>query len=134
VAAYRARSGGLEAQYAAVARGGGVVDLARSCGLPLDTPLNRYPLLARDREQRDGLSQQLQGYGASRFYGSVLPDVPGLQEVLGAADPCPRAREFADRVLTLPTHDGVYPLDVAAIGRVLSQNRLQADTPIREIA
>jgi len=134
VAAYRARSGGIEAQYAAMGLTGGLVDLARSCGLPPAAPLSRYPLLAPEAASRDALCERLRNFGASPFYGRILPEVEGLEELLAGAGPFPVAREFAARLLTLPTHDGVRATDVGAIRRVLGGGPLRTMKPVGESA
>jgi dTDP-4-amino-4,6-dideoxygalactose transaminase len=135
VSAYRARGSGAERQYSAMTFAKGVVDLARSCGLPGSAPLSRYPLLLPDAEARDRAWSELEWHGVSRFYGAALPEVAGLEELLGASrDEFPVARDFAARLLTLPTHDGVRQRDVAAIGRLLGGGQVTVVKPLRESA
>lgn len=134
VAAYRARGAVIEAQYATVVPSRGVVDLARSCGVASGTGLSRYPFLAPDRGTRDGLVERLGAYGASRFYGRILPEIAGVQELLGSDESFPHARQFADRLFTLPTHDGVRALDVTAMGRLLGSQPFPVSVPLRESA
>ena len=84
-------------------------DLPLQCGVPLENALLRYPILLPDRESRDACWRALEarGLGASRLYGTVLPEIKNAPEGLGSADLFPGAREFANRLLTLPLHDAV---------------------------
>ncbi len=72
--------------------------------------LLRYPLLCRDRAQRDAIWQALHngGLGATAMYQRVLPEVEGVGEVT-VAGALSGARHFAGRLLTLPVHAGVGP-------------------------
>jgi hypothetical protein len=135
VSAYRARGSGAERQYAAMPFARGIVDLARSCGVPASVPLSRYPLLLPDAEGRDRVWAELEPHGVSRFYGVALPEVAGLEAMLGPSrDDFPVARDFAARLLTLPPHDGVRQRDVAAIGRLLGGGQTTVVKPLRESA
>lgn len=70
--------------------------------------LLRYPVLCDDLQQRNALCKRLLeiGVGATALYQKILPDIPGVptcdtrRELHGA-------RAFADRLLTLPSHDRV---------------------------
>ena len=75
-------------------------------------PLLRYPLLLPDRLSRDRALAALDaaGLGASAMYGFALADLPGMPQLeITAID---NARDFADRLLTLPTHEDVTEADV----------------------
>jgi dTDP-4-amino-4,6-dideoxygalactose transaminase len=66
----------------------------------------RLAVLAPDVAAREGAMGQLDalGAGASRFYPASLDQVEPLQPHLAEPANCPRARELAARVFTLPTH------------------------------
>jgi hypothetical protein len=81
--------------------------------LALDAPSSPLPpeplrlaLLASDRQARDRLVGHLSGagLGASRFYGSALPELPGIPDVVGRQGPFPNANALGGRLFTLPTH------------------------------
>jgi hypothetical protein len=72
---------------------------------PEPEPL-RLALLAPDRSSRDALVTALEraGLGATRLYGTELPQVSGVPESVRAQGPFPNARRLAARIFTLPTH------------------------------
>jgi len=83
------------------------------CGTELP-PLIRYPFLATTKEQADKLHfvSKHYGLGVSRMYQKPLNEMEGLDSVFKEQGPFPNAKEFADLLLTLPTHPGVpanYP-------------------------
>ncbi|GAA0839846.1 hypothetical protein GCM10009113_03960 [Marinobacter szutsaonensis] len=56
------------------------------------------------------------GIGANAFYERVLPeivDAPAVNHLLAGA--YPEATDFASRLVTLPTHEGVTEKDVEVI-------------------
>lgn len=71
--------------------------------------LLRYPVLCRDAGLRDRLLKALKPLGASAFYNSGLAAVEGVAELLNDPPALPEAAAFAQRLLTLPLHDGVKP-------------------------
>ena len=94
-----------------------VIDLPRTHGVPADCALLRYPILVRSRSRRDELYTQMRkfGLGASTLYTRALPDIEGVSAHVSTNEiPC--ARDFADRLLTLPTHEDV---DEAMIRRTV---------------
>lgn len=97
-----------------------MVDLPRSLEA-LARRLLRYPLLCRDREIRDRLLVRLAdaGLGATAMYREALPWVPGVAPVLGTIPALPGARAFAERLLTLPVHDGVNRRDIERMGTII---------------
>ena len=101
----------------------GVMDLAvTACGEALPRLL-RYPILCKSLALRDELYGCLHrtGLGPSRMYPAPLPVIPGLAEPLGNQGPFPNAQAFAERILTLPTHDGVRSRDVERMARVFRE-------------
>lgn len=92
-------------------------------------PRLRYALLAPDRDLRDQAVEELnyQGIGANRFYGCILPEIGDMQALgVGGDGNYPNASDFAARLITLPTHEGVTQADlnriVSVLKRVGSQN------------
>ncbi len=85
----------------------GSVDLAAQSGVRAQRLL-RYPILLPDRAQRDVLLDRMtqEGLGATVMYGKVLPDIDGVDAATDSP-PLTNARQFADRLLTLPVHAGV---------------------------
>jgi dTDP-4-amino-4,6-dideoxygalactose transaminase len=112
MAAQRKLARGLEALDLAARQ---VTDLPRACEVPKERRLLRYPLLIGGAGNRDRVYQALRGcgLGPSGMYPSALPAIPGLERVLAGQGPFPEAEAFARRLLTLPTHAGVRPEDVA---------------------
>ncbi|HDZ38856.1 MAG TPA: hypothetical protein ENH62_11300 [Marinobacter sp.] len=92
-------------------------------GLVASSPiLLRYPLLAPSRQSRDKALLELNraGIGASAFYGQALPAIEGAGEfVTVAASSFPCACDFADRLITLPTHEDVRNGDVESVADIL---------------
>ncbi len=91
----------------------GWIDLPHSIVQGAIPPLLRYALLAPDRAVRDRVLGKLDRFGASRFYGCALPDLPGMPPVESSG--IDEARRFADRVLTLPVHSDVDEPAIKAI-------------------
>lgn len=110
--------------------GKGWVQLAPECfneaaleGLVLPLPiLLRYPLLAPSREVRDKSLRELNGagIGASAFYAQALPAIDGVGEfVANTTSAFPNACDFAERLITLPTHEGVLTADIHVVADTL---------------
>lgn len=87
-------------------------------------PRLRYPLLAPDKNQRDKLVKELndRGIGASSFYARILPEIVNAS-VLGAvsSNDFLMAKAFSERLLTLPTHEGVRAEDVDRVVSVFKR-------------
>ena len=83
--------------------------------------LLRYPILLPNREVRDQVLQRLQraGLGATALYGSALIDIDGVAAHVTVSGTLTGAKQFAERLLTLPTHAGVEPRDVQMMGELL---------------
>ena len=99
-----------------------VVDLPGACGAPLNRRLLRYPLLL-DIAVRDRVYQRLKqaGLGPSIMYPSSLPKIVGVSDLLDEGLCFPNAEDFASRVLTLPTHNGVSGNDIDKMKAILSE-------------
>ena len=91
----------------------GWIDLPRSIMHDEIPALLRYGLLAPDRAVRDRVLRELDRFGASRFYGLALPDLPDMPPVESSG--IDEARRFADRLLTLPVHSDVDEPAIKAI-------------------
>lgn len=117
----RARSPVQGAMAEMLARFSGITVLP-GCSSPGPAPrLLRYPLLCNSKALRDDLHRALTtaGLGSSVMYGQTLADLPGMP-------PCRHselrhARDFADRLLTLPVHSGVQTQDLSRIEQVLAE-------------
>jgi dTDP-4-amino-4,6-dideoxygalactose transaminase len=84
----------------------------------------RYALLAPGRGTRDKAIEALNnvGIGANAFYGGALPDLDGVSDVLvGSGGDYPVAESFADRLLTLPSHEDVTDRDISLIAATLDK-------------
>lgn len=68
--------------------------------------LLRYPLLTKSADTRVALWQQLDvaGLGVTAMYRCALPEVHGVEGKFDLFADYPNARNFAGRLLTLPTH------------------------------
>lgn len=99
----------------------GVMDLPTLAGTRAGRLL-RYPVLMPDRQTRDAAWRKLRdlGLGATSLYQQVMPAVEGLPDIGAQARDFPRARRFADRLLTLPVHSAVRPHHVEQVRRVLA--------------
>ncbi|WP_166259681.1 DegT/DnrJ/EryC1/StrS family aminotransferase [Marinobacter salicampi] len=89
----------------------------------LQPRLLRYPVLAPSRPIRDRALALLNraGIGANAFYGTTLPQIAGLEHLPGfSSDAFPNARDFADRLLTLPVHEDVTSADIERTADILS--------------
>jgi dTDP-4-amino-4,6-dideoxygalactose transaminase len=87
--------------------------------------LLRYPILLPSRTARDGALAMLsvRGMGASAFYRTPLTRVAGVPESVRAQPVAADTESFADRLLTLPLHDGVRASDLARMVRILKRSR-----------
>jgi dTDP-4-amino-4,6-dideoxygalactose transaminase len=105
----------------AIARGGKshIVDLPLTHGVPADYALLRYPILAGSKALRDEIHARLRqaGLGASTMYAQALPDIERVGPLVTVQSDLAHARDFAARLLTLPTHEDV---DDATIERTAS--------------
>ncbi|MDX1552508.1 MAG: DegT/DnrJ/EryC1/StrS family aminotransferase [Marinobacter sp.] len=84
----------------------------------------RYGLLAPDRESRDAAIEALtgKGIGANAFYGRPLRDIEGVSSCVGGSSrEYPNAKSFADRLVTLPSHEDVTDRDLAIISATLDK-------------
>lgn len=102
-----------------------MVDLSLVNAVPVGSLL-RYPLLLDNQSKRDDLLIALTraGVSASIMYRTTLCEVPGVPGELegmsrGADDV---ARDFASRLLTLPTHSGLSREWVDTIVKVIARH------------
>jgi len=93
-----------------------LVNLPAACGVPAQQRLLRYPLLV-DAAVRNRMVARLgeAGMGVSVMYPGILPAIPGLETLLAGQGPFPAAEQFANQLLTLPTHVGVCGADIQKI-------------------
>ncbi len=111
---YRRRERRVEEALATlVAQAPGISSLPALCGAT--GPFLRYPVLARDAEHAKTLMQRLDGLGVTRLYEVPLVGIDGVEALVSVRGDTPNARDFASRLLTLPTHEDVTNADLAAI-------------------
>jgi len=99
---------------------GRITGLPAACETRRDRPLLRYPFLVDSKERNrlvDGLSRR--GLGASRMYPAILPNIDGVAGHIDAPGEYPRARSFAEQLMTLPMHSRVRQKDIAAMQEVV---------------
>lgn len=84
--------------------------------------LLRYPLLLRDKIQRDTLISLLQqsGLGATGLYQQALVDIDGMKDRVICYGNYHNATDFANRFITLPLHEGVTPKHLARIAAIIN--------------
>ena len=85
----------------------------------------RLALLAPDRGSRDAIVESFNhaGIGSSPLYGTDLPGISGIPEVVKAQRPFPQAARLAGRLFTLPTHSFVNARTVRTSLEVLDNWR-----------
>lgn len=81
----------------------------------------RLGVLAPTTEARDAALSALAALGATRMYPSPLDRVQALHPHLVGSSSFPGAHEFAARLLTLPSHEGLDPRDIEEILEVLER-------------
>lgn len=106
--------------------GDAVLDLPRQSQVPSVFPLLRYPVLIRSRQLRDHLDAALShaGLGCTRMYDHSLPEIEGLKNMLSQQAGFPQARDFANRLLTLPCHLGVSKKHISKIRDIIEKTLL----------
>lgn len=78
----------------------------------------RYALLAPNEYLRNQAATEMneKGIGANIFYGRTLPEIMNTASIrVGLSGRYPNASDFAKRLITLPTHEGVGPSDISTI-------------------
>jgi dTDP-4-amino-4,6-dideoxygalactose transaminase len=130
LAAYRTRGMQAQSRLATISRqqatesAGRLLDLPAVCDLPEMRRLLRYPVLL-PAGSRDAVFKCMKSkcLGASILYPAALPDIAGLAPYLGDGARYPVARAFASRLLTLPVHERVRAVDIAAMADCLARVR-----------
>lgn len=99
---------------------GRLIDLPATCGVRESARLLRYPLLL-DSEACRRLDTALRraGLGSSRLYRHALSAVPEIPSSIRDQGDFPRARHFAESLLTLPTHAQVDQRDIDRMAEIL---------------
>ncbi len=67
----------------------------------------RYPILIKDKLVRDKFLEKAKNYGVSALYQRPLNQIAGLEEILDHTLHYPNANQFAEHLVTLPTHEDV---------------------------
>ena len=65
------------------------------------------------------------GLGASRMYPNVLPDMPAVAEIVSGR-PCAAARDFCQRLITLPSHSRVRRAHLARLAAIVAPTKAAA--------
>jgi len=95
-----------------------IIDIPARSKHDMRQPLLRYPLLFSEKITRDHVFERLASYGASMMYRKPLPAIEGVPKQLDLlAKRFENAENFADRLLTLPTHSGAC---LRAIDKIFS--------------
>jgi perosamine synthetase len=84
-------------------------------------PFLRYPLVTKDKTQRDALLKALDSIGISGalFYPCPLNELSGLRDVLRDNSVYHNAKNLSGRLVTLPVHEDVTERDMIRILRVV---------------
>jgi dTDP-4-amino-4,6-dideoxygalactose transaminase len=92
---------------------------------PRSGRLLRYPVLMATREMRDRAVDTLRvrGLGGSALYQAPLSQVAGVPDAVRRQAAGHDTESFADRLVTLPLHDGVRASDLARMVRILKRSR-----------
>lgn len=93
-------------------------------GLSCGQLLLRYGLLAESRETRNRAVDALnkEGFGVNGFYERALSEIAGVPVHLGSPQKrYPNAQSFADRLITLPSHEDVTVDDIDKMARTLKR-------------
>jgi dTDP-4-amino-4,6-dideoxygalactose transaminase len=98
-----------------------VIDLSLTHNVPSDYALLRYPVLVSTNALRDEIYARLRqaGLGASIMYAQALPDIERVGPLISVQGDVPCARDFAARLLTLPTHEDVDDATIWRTARLL---------------
>ena len=101
----------------------GIVDLAKTSAFDTNQRLLRYPILLPDKITRDLLLQRLChiGLGATSMYKKPLPKILEGVTSVKINDSYSTSQNFADRLLTLPTHDRVADRHIQKMTKIFSQ-------------
>lgn len=107
-----------------VDRAAQVINLPRLIGWDGRSSLLRYPILTATKDHRRQLLQSLRaaGIGASEFYDAPITEVANVPPIAQSCD-LAHARQFAQRLLTLPAHSDVTAKDVAKMRRCMNASR-----------
>lgn len=107
----------------------GLTDLA--AGVVESRPLLRYPVLAPSPATRDELLRRLSraGLGATSLYGRAMPEVADIPIAHIRHGALPNSRDLAERLLTLPVHQGVRPAHVARICAIIEAVLSESGAP-----
>ncbi len=97
-----------------------LIDLPLTHSVPSDYALLRYPVLIGSKARRDEIYAQLRqaGLGASIMYAQALPDIEHVGPLVTVQTDVTCARDFADRLLTLPTHEDVDDATIRRTARL----------------
>jgi dTDP-4-amino-4,6-dideoxygalactose transaminase len=100
------------------------IHLAKLCPTYTNQRLLRYPVLLANKQKRDEVLNELvnAGCGASPLYKTELTQIDGVSAKIKTTSDLANAKDFADRLITLPTHAGVTAKHCALIKQILNQD------------
>lgn len=96
-----------------------IEDLVSTTHHDLTNPLLRYPFLVKKNVSRDLVYNRLSTYGASIMYQKPLNKIAGVTALV-ETNHNPNSTDFADRLITLPTHNDVDDSVLESIDKNLS--------------
>lgn len=99
-----------------------IIDLPGVCNVDLAGPLLRYPILITDKKVRNQLLSCLNqhGLGASSMYADILPNIEGIDSNLFTEkNEYLSAKDFANHLITFPTHSDVKDSHIKKIESIL---------------
>lgn len=105
-----------------------IIDLPGVCNVDLTNPLLRYPILVTNMKVRNQLLSCLNqhGLGASSMYPDILPNIEGVApNIFINKDNIVMAKNFANYLITLPTHNDVTDSLIQIIEDII--NKVIAD-------
>lgn len=84
-----------------------IVDLFPATANDKNIALLRYPMLITDKEIRDRFFDRTKNLGVSKMYRCPLNEIRGLEYILKSQNHYPNAKNFANNLVTLPTHQDI---------------------------
>jgi len=85
------------------------IELSQYCSSYQGQKRLRLAVLCESNQEKQTLLNrwQEQGLGASSFYPTSLPNIEAIPAVVKSQGPFPNAEDFANRLITLPTHQHI---------------------------
>ena len=97
-----------------------IIDLSSITPNSNISSLLRYPLLITNKAKRNRFVDETSNLGVSVMYKRPLPQIKGLESLFSPQEKYPNATDFADYLVTLPTHEDVTASQINQIFDELS--------------